>query len=192
MPMLRYKSVIVATMLALAVAGPLTVPTPAQACANPYTGQICLFPYRFCPRGFALADGQMLPITGNEALFSLIGTQFGGNGRTQFALPDMRGRTPVGAGPSPGPGLSPVPLGTKRGEESTRITEDQLPAHVHSIGGSDVTVASGTDTQATKLGGEDAIEQTGQTGGGQPIPTIPPQLGLTYCISLEGAYPPRS
>ena len=103
---------------------------PARAQSDPFIGEIMLVPYNFCPRGWAEAAGQILQISQNTALFSLLGTNYGGDGRVTFALPDLRGRVPVGVGM--GPGLSEIELGDQGGQETAQLTTNQLPAHTHS------------------------------------------------------------
>ena len=105
--------------------------------SEPFIGQLMTVPYNFPPRGWAFCQGQLLAIAQNTALFSLLGTTYGGNGQTTFALPDLRGRVPIGSGQ--GPGLSPRTLGEMAGTESTTLTSTQMPAHVHNM-------ASGTST----------------------------------------------
>ena len=115
-------------------------PVPAQACgADVYLGTICQFGFNFAPRGFALAQGQLLPIAQYSALFSLFGTTYGGDGRTTFALPDLRGRVAVGMGN--GPGLSNYVIGAKSGVENVTLNVKQMPSHNHSAT-TDVTVTS--------------------------------------------------
>src|SRR3954463_11082121 len=97
--------------------------------AEPFLGEICLYPYNFAPRGWALCNGQILPISQNTALFSLLGTTYGGNGVTTFALPDLRGRVPVSWGQ--GPGLSSYQLGEVGGSENETLLITQVPAHQH-------------------------------------------------------------
>lgn len=102
----------------------------ALACGiEPFIGEICLFPYNFCPRGYAETNGQLLPIAQNTALFSLLGTTYGGNGQTTFALPDLRGRAPIGFGQ--GPGLSVIDLGEMLGTENMTLLSSNLPSHTH-------------------------------------------------------------
>ena len=127
---LRMRRVVltVASMLTLALTLPTS--TPASACGiEPFIGIICIAPYNFEPRGYAFAQGQILPISGNIALFSLLGTTYGGNGRTTFALPDLRGRVPVGAGG--GNGLSLRVLGETGGLEAVTLGAAQMPNHTH-------------------------------------------------------------
>ena len=104
-----------------------------QLSSDPFLGQIIMFAGNFAPRGWALCDGQLLPIAQNTALFSLIGTFYGGDGRTTFGLPDLRGRVPIHDGASQGPGLSPYQLGQKGGAEGVTLTQDQMPSHTHGI-----------------------------------------------------------
>ena len=119
-------------------------------------------PYNFAPRGWAFCDGQILSINSNQALYSLIGTQFGGDGRTTFALPDMRGRHPIG---------SSTVIGAKGGSESQVLTESNLPNHNHGI-------TDGTLTSSV--------------GGGQPFSTMPPYTQLRCIVAMTGVYPSRS
>jgi microcystin-dependent protein len=97
--------------------------------SNPFLGQITLFPYNFAPYGWALCEGQLLSISQNTALFSLLGVQFGGNGTSNFALPDLRGRVPMGQGQ--GPGLSPYSVGSQQGVEQVTLTTATIPSHSH-------------------------------------------------------------
>jgi len=117
----------IVTLIAMLTEGKL-----AFACAseNPFLASICITAFNFAPQGFLFAQGQLLPINQNQALFSLLGTTYGGNGQTTFALPDLRGRVPVGAGQ--GPGLSNRVLGETGGEEEVLLTVDQIPSHSHS------------------------------------------------------------
>ena len=168
--------------------------------SEPFIGQIYLVPYNFAPRGFAFCFGQILPIAQNTALFSLLGTTFGGNGQTTFALPDLRGRVPVGAGQ--GPGLSNIDLGEVGGQEAVSLTQSQMPAHGHLAG---VTQAGQASTrpanQVPSAGGAYAGASDGSTfnpafvqstGGNAPVPIAPPYLGLNYVIALEGIFPSRN
>jgi len=137
---------------------------------EPFLGEVTLFGGNFAPRNWAFCDGQLLPIAQNTALFSILGTTYGGDGRTTFALPDLRGRTVLHEGP--GPGLTPRYLGQKTGVEQVTLTKAQLPAHDH-------TLPWGMD-------------ETYDTGGGQPHPNMQPSLALNRIIGLQGYYPPRS
>lgn len=195
------------------------------ACAQtPFLGQLCTVAFNFCPTGWTLANGQLLPINQNQALFALLGTQFGGNGTTNFALPNLQGRVPVGAGTGAG---QTVVIGEQFGAPTTTLTTSQLPSHTHSfnvnttiqtnmsastasgaaIGPSATNNYLGTATGTTKIytsthsnlvplggvTGTAAISgNTNATGGGQPIATQPPSLGITYCIALQGIFPSQN
>lgn len=116
--------------LALAITAITATPLPAAACgADPILGEICTFAFDFCPNGYLPANGSLQPIAANQALFALLGTTYGGDGRTTFGLPDLRGRTPIGAGQ--GVGLSPVPIGQRGGSETVSLSVSNLPAHSH-------------------------------------------------------------
>src|SRR3954470_22596670 len=121
---------------------------------DPFIGQIILFAGNFAPKGWAFCSGQLLSIAQNSALFSLLGTTYGGNGQTTFALPDLRSRVPIHAGQ--GPGLTNYVQGEQTGVENVTLTTPQLPAHTHAVNG----VASGGN-QASPAGGSPAIESTG-------------------------------
>lgn len=123
------KPIMTAALTAATALGALTTPLPAAAQAEPFLGQVSLFPYTFCPRGWTETHGQLLAISQNTALFSLLGTTFGGDGKTTFALPDLQSRVPLGEGH--GPGLSAVTMGQKGGRESVTITQSEMPSHSH-------------------------------------------------------------
>ena len=180
--------------------------------ADPYIGQIQAFPYNFAPKGWALCAGQLLPIAQYQALFSLLGTYYGGNGTTNFALPDLRGRIANGMGQ--GPGLSSYTLAQKGGEESHTLTLAQMPAsgHSHAIHAVNNGATGGTNTPsaAVTLGSGYASETNNPAvnvyssaaptiamgslapAGGQPHENRMPFLGLNYCIALQGIYPSRN
>lgn len=175
---------------------------------DPFLGEIRMFAGNFAPRNWALCDGQLLPIAQNTALFSLLGTEFGGDGRTTFGLPDLRGRSPVHVGT--GPGLSPVGLGDSGGAEEQTLTENQLPAHNHPLNGlttdADQTAPTGgvpavpSDTAPTTLqvygsGTPDttlASDAVGDTGAGQPVDVRSPYQAVHFIIALQGQFPSRS
>ena len=164
-----------------------------------YVGEIRLVPYTFAPSGWALCAGQLLPINQNQALFSLLGTNFGGDGRTTFALPDLRGRVPLGAGQAAG-GTS-YAVGSSGGQESVKLTVSSLPAHAHPIransGASTTTHPVGAVPAA---GGAYAPTQNaamnsataGKTGGGQAHENRQPYLALNYIIALVGIFPSQN
>jgi microcystin-dependent protein len=171
-----------------------------------------MFGGNFAPRGWATCDGQTLPISQNAALFSILGTTFGGNGTTTFALPDLRGRVPVH--PGVGPGLSPYALGQSSGSETVTLLAGQMPAHNHLIGASNQagTVNDPTNaiaalintgsvrTPATTALGYTTPPQTGTmaaaavsaTGGGQPHANIQPYLCVNFIIATQGVFPSRN
>lgn len=132
-----------AAAAALVIAGAMPA-APAHAGLEPFVGEMMLAGYNFCPRGYLPAAGQLLPISQNEALYSLLGTTYGGDGRTTFALPDLRGRTPVGSGQ--GPGLSDIRIGAKSGAEQVTMSQAQLPSHTHSAA---TTVTADVKARAT-------------------------------------------
>lgn len=184
----------------------LTVLASGAKAQDPFIGEIRIFAGNFSPRGWAFCAGQLLPISQNTALFSILGTTYGGDGKTTFALPDLRGRMPVGMGK--GPGLTERALGEAGGQESVTLTEAQIPAHTHAITvAADSTVAT-TDRPQGALPARNAaaIPAFGKTsnstlapnaataapaGGGAPHPNMPPFLGIGYIIALQGIFPAR-
>lgn len=168
--------------------------------SEPFLAQIMLFGGNFAPRGWAFCSGQLLPIAQNTALFSLLGTTFGGNGQTTFALPDLRGRVPVH--PGQGPGLSNVLLGEVGGSETRVLGVGQLPSHSHGAG---VTQGAQASTRPSGMvpsaGGAYAPTPDSSTfnpafirpaGGGQPFDIRQPYLGVNYIIALQGIFPSRN
>lgn len=170
--------------------------------AEPFVGQIKIFAGNFAPRGWAFCDGQLLAVSQNDALFSLLGTIYGGDGRTTFGLPDLRGRIPLHAGT--GPGLSPRRLGSKTGTEDETLTVNQLASHVHELVGSNEaadqenpqnhvfakTSVTVYETNApTKALNSASIMNT---GGTQPHTNLMPTLCVNFIIALVGVYPSRS
>jgi microcystin-dependent protein len=134
-------------LLKLAMVAVTGLPLSASACgSNPFLGEICTFTYNFCPRGFLEAAGQTLSIQQNSALFALLGTQYGGDGVQTFALPDLRGRSPIGDGQ--GPGLSPIQVGEETGAEFVTILPNQMPAHNHAAQ-TNVTVSASINAVST-------------------------------------------
>lgn len=173
---------------------------------DPFLGQIMMFGGNFAPRGWAFCNGQLLAISANSALFSLLGTAYGGDGRTTFGLPDLRGRVPIHQGT--GPGLRTARLGAKGGEESVTLNTLQIPSHSHSgtIEAADpVARGTGTDsptnaypaqgsTYATSKNvrmASDAV-LTNPTGGSQAHDNMQPYQVVSYVIALQGIYPSRS
>ena len=173
--------------------------------SEPFIGQIQIFPYNFAPRGWAFCQGQIMSIAQNTALFSLLGTTYGGDGQTTFALPDLRGRVPNSSGQ--GPGLSNYSLGQVSGTESTTLQTQNLPPHNHSVTINVNSSEGGQNSpQGTYLGKTDpgvyaatqdnalmgAQPATGLTGQGVPVSILQPFLTLNYCIALEGIFPSRN
>ena len=173
---------------------------------DPFIGQIQAFGFNFAPRDWALCNGQLLPISSNSALFSLLGTAFGGDGRINFALPDLRGRSIVGVGE--GKELSSIKWGERGGSENFNILPSQLPAHSHTqqipvnndqeANLDDPTnhvigISGSNNFYATPTANQFLLQsQTSYTGGGQAIQKRSPYLGVYVCIALFGIFPSRS
>lgn len=166
--------------------------------SEPFIGSIILFAGNFAPRGWAFCNGQLLAISQNTALFSILGTTYGGNGQTTFALPDLRGRVPVSSGQ--GPGLSSYSLGQQAGEENVTLNAQQLPSHTHSQPATNGQETTNRPNGALPARGGvysnesdgSAFHPTTAAGGGQPHDNLPPYLTLNYIIALEGIYPSRN
>ena len=173
--------------------------------SDPFVGEIRIFAGTFAPRSWAFCDGQLLSIIGNEALFSLLGTIYGGDGRTTFGLPDMRGRLPMHQGT--GPGLSNRRLGNKSGVENVTLNSTQLASHSHGLGHtySRADVASPVDAVLARSAAGDlqfidhvvnagsmASEAIGNTGQGGAHNNMPPYQCVNFIIALFGTYPSRS
>ncbi|GGF30446.1 phage tail protein [Flavobacterium limi] len=182
---------------------------------EPFIGEIKIFGFNFAPRGYATCQGQILSIAQNTALFSLLGTYYGGNGQTTFALPDLQGRAPVGQGQ--GPGLPSYQIGQKAGINSVTILTSNMPAHIHTLNSAKTNIAVNTavadantpeggylaTNNSTALYSEGA--ETGKflapsaisgttdiTGGSLPIDITNPYLTINYSIALEGIFPSRN
>jgi microcystin-dependent protein len=185
----------------LVLLGLALAPAPTHASSDPFLGELMMTGHNFCPQGWAQAAGQILPIAQNQALFALLGTTFGGNGQTTFALPDLRGRVPMGAGQ--GPGLTNRTLGEQGGTETVTLAPSQMPVHVHAAGASSGlgnttnptdalpatkarTLLYRTGSAATTTMAPEAIQPA---GGGQPHANLPPFLTMTWCIALQGIFP---
>lgn len=170
--------------------------------AEPFIGEIMLVPYNFAPRGWAFCNGQILSIAQNTALFSLLGTTYGGNGQTTFALPDLRGRCALSSGQ--GPGLANYSLGEVTGTENVTLNGTQIPPHNHSVAAVDDDATTSTPAAAlpanisakgySKAAANTTMNPTmiGGGGGNQPHPNLQPLLVLNYCIALEGIFPSRN
>jgi microcystin-dependent protein len=187
----------------------LTVATPASAQIEPYLGQMMQVGFNFCPRGWTSASGQILAISTNTALFSILGTTYGGNGQTTFALPDLRGRVAINQGS--GPGLSPYVLGQVGGSETVTLTSTNLPKHDHRAGIQTANAAANSTTANGNALGvssnnsfiapppdpagnlmDRTMVQIAPSGGSQPISNRPPYLTVNWCIALEGIFPSRN
>ncbi len=156
---------------------------------EPFLGMIQHMGFNYAPNYWANCDGSLMPVAQNSALFALLGTQYGGNGSTNFNLPDLRGRTAVGQGQ--GPGLSVRIVGEPDGAETVTLLANHLPAHTHqvSLGGT----ASGTGgTMAASGSGAVTPMPSGVTGGGFPVPIMSPMLTVNVQIALAGIWPSRS
>jgi microcystin-dependent protein len=177
---------------------------------EPFLGQITLFPFNFAPKGWAFCQGQLLPISQNTALFSLLGTYYGGNGTTTFGLPDLRGRVPIGQGQ--GPGLSDYDIGGVQGVETVTLLATQSPSHSHPFQAFAVQATTNAPSGALPAQGHStgrgapavntyappqtavplASGQVNPAGNGQPHNNLQPYLTLNWCIAMQGIYPPRS
>jgi microcystin-dependent protein len=168
---------------------------------DPFLGEIRCFGFNFAPRGWAVCQGQLLAISSNTALFSLLGTMYGGDGRVTFALPDLRGRLPMGFGQ--GPGLSDRVQGEPGGEEQVSLLQTQLPAHSHTVAASSAATSKSPSAAVpafTAAGSSygtsaDMSMSTSMIAGGgssQQHDNMSPYLVLNWCIALEGIYPPRN
>lgn len=171
--------------------------------SEPFVGEIRMFAGNFAPRSWALCDGQLLAISQNDALFSLFGTIYGGDGQSTFGLPDMRGRVPLHAGS--GPGLSPRQLGSKSGSETVTLTSNELPSHSHDYsantqaGNSNTpaaNVVAARDAAATYIETDQdenmATTSIANVGGSQSHTNLMPTTCVNFIVALFGIYPSRS
>src|SRR5881409_625791 len=174
---------------------------------DPFVAEIRILPFNFAPKGWAFCDGQILPLSQNTALFSLLGTTYGGDGKSTFALPNMQGNAPMH--PGQGPGLSLHDLGETGGSETVTLLVSEIPAHTHSMRAhngdqADHQIPAPTTSIAQSANG--AAYQTNATqnltllnpsalapaGGDQPHNNMMPYLTLNFCIALQGVFPPRT
>ncbi len=200
------------TTMAAVVALSTSLPAgPASAQSEPILGQLMAVGFNFCPRGWTGANGQLMAINTNQALYALYGTTYGGDGRTTFGLPDLRGRSPIHTGQ--GPGLSDYILGSRGGAEEVTLITSEIPSHNHigevHVSRTDATTRSPAGAyfartdQNTLAYEENTPPQTGDTmnagtvttqntGGSQPHYNLPPYLTLNWCVALQGLFPSRN
>jgi microcystin-dependent protein len=171
---------------------------------DPFVAEIRIFPFNFAPKGWAFCDGQILPLSQNTALFSLLGTTYGGDGKSNFALPDMQGNVPMH--PGQGPGLSLHDLGETGGSETVSLLESEIPSHSHQLrvitDPADVATPSPARSLARSSGGfawnptfaavQMSPNAIAPAGGDQPHNNMQPYLTLNFCIALQGVFPPRT
>ena len=179
--------------------------------SDPFLAEIRMFPFPFAPRGWALCNGQILPLSQNTALFSLLGTNFGGDGRSSFGLPNLQGAVPVGTGQ--GPGLSAYQVGQSGGSASVTLQTGQMPPHSHALTAVAEVSTSASPQNAIFMDGhftggsgpgkvaayntaapDTAMNPAAITpaGGGGPHNNLMPYLTVNFCIAMAGIYPPRS
>ena len=175
--------------------------------ADPFVAEIRIFPFNFAPKGWAWCDGQLLPLSQNTALFSLLGTTYGGNGKSNFALPNMQGNAPMH--PGQGPGLSLHDLGETGGSETVSLLESEIPSHSHfmrahngdqgdhqnpapdtSLAQSANGLAFQSNSSANLVNLSDQV--LAPAGGDQPHNNMQPYLTFYFCIALQGVFPPRT
>jgi microcystin-dependent protein len=173
--------------------------------ADPFVAEIRIFPFNFAPKGWAWCNGQLLPISQNTALFALLGTVYGGNGKSNFALPDLQGRAPMH--PGQGPGLSLHDLGEMSGTETVTLTVAEIPAHTHTARASNQTADVQEPTPAVSVAKASgalpflppagapltgmAFQTLAVAGGDQPHNNMQPYLTCYFNIALQGVFPPR-
>jgi microcystin-dependent protein len=171
--------------------------------SEPFLGEIKIFAGNFAPRGYAKCDGQLMAISQHQELFSILGTIYGGDGRTTFALPDLRGRAPVHAGT--GPGLEPVQLGQRGGQSQITLNINQMPPHTHQVEctSEDGETEEAPDSFLSKgANGEQIYSSSSDgsrmnsgmitpAGAGQPFSIVSPFMGVNYIISIQGIIPTR-
>ena len=170
--------------------------------SDQFVAEIRIFPFNFPPTGWAFCDGQLMPLSQNTALFSLLGTTYGGDGKSNFALPDLQGRSPMH--PDQGPGLSLYDLGETGGTEFVTLLESEMPLHNHSANAKTSLGNSATPAASSWAGSQIAKQYVttapnaqmspftiGIGGGSLPHNNMPPYLTLNFCIALQGIFPPR-
>ncbi len=171
--------------------------------SDPFVAEIRIVGFNFPPHGWAFCNGQLLPLSQNTALFSLLGTFYGGNGKSNFALPDFQGRAPIQQGQ--GPGLSEYFIGEQGGTETVSLLESEIPSHSHSLNASDNPAERnnpGGNLYAVPDSGflyasaasmtPMSLQSLATSGGSQPHNNMPPYLTLNFIIAMQGIFPPRS
>lgn len=172
--------------------------------SEPFLAEVRIVGFNFAPRGWAFCDGQILPINQNQSLYSLLGTTYGGDGRTSFALPDLRGRTPIHVGRSNGGGHHD--LGQKSGEETHTLSANEMPQHTHILHASSSdgntqapqghvlarTVSNLYEANASAIGPNIQPGTVTNVGGSQAHDNMQPYLTLNFCIALQGLFPSRN
>ena len=171
--------------------------------ADPFVAEIRIFPFNFPPTGWAFCDGQLMPLSQNTALFSLLGTTYGGNGKSNFALPNFQGSVPMHQGQ--GQGLSLYDLGQTGGSENVTLLESEMPIHLHAMNSCTAApadsnnvgpttafaIAQGGNPYQAASNGLAAPQVIAPTGGSQPHNNMMPYLTLSFCIALQGVFPAR-
>jgi microcystin-dependent protein len=166
--------------------------------SDPFVAEIRIVGFNFAPRGWATCDGQLLPLSQNTALFSLLGTTYGGNGQTTFGLPNLSGRAPIH--PGQGPDLSLRELGETGGSSAVTLLTSEMPAHSHPQGVHQSTANTGTPSAAVSPAqtasnaygsASNLVAMNDAVGGNQPHSNMQPYLGMNFVIALQGIYPPR-
>jgi microcystin-dependent protein len=171
--------------------------------ADPFVAEVRIFPFSFPPKGWAFCDGQLLPLSQNTALFSLLGTTYGGDGKSNFALPDMQGNVPMH--PGQGPGLSLHDLGEVSGSQTVTLLESEIPAHAHTLSTSlrpadslnpaGLSPGTGNNMYAPASGATLTVaapQALMPNGSSSPHNNMQPYLTLNFCIALQGVFPPRT
>jgi microcystin-dependent protein len=169
---------------------------------DPFVAEVRIFPFNFPPKGWAFCNGQILPLSQNTALFSLLGTTYGGDGKSNFALPDMQGNAPMH--PGQGPGLSLHDLGESGGSETVTLLQSEIPNHTHSVSGATIDIADSNVPTNNNIGKASTkvfsttgtavqmnVNTIGIAGSSLPHNNMMPYLTFNFCIALQGVYPPR-